>query len=196
MNKHPRASGPSSPAVWRRQLATLEQQARAWWKARSAQERRLLRLCAIVVAAALAWVLGLQPALKTIAESRDQLPRLHADAAQVHAYILEAQALQRSPTGKIDGTDLTQALRASLRRAGLDDAFSLSETGGAAARQWEVSLFNANAARVMEWLAGLPYLLQLQTATVELARANVEGRDRPGHVSGRIIVRQPAKDQP
>src|SRR3546814_12014539 len=62
-----------------------------------------------LVVAALVWLLGLKPALNTIEQSREQLPRLHADAAQVDALILEAQALQRGQTGKIDATDILQA---------------------------------------------------------------------------------------
>lgn len=186
-------------AVWRQQLDALRQQAVAWWGERTSQERILLRVATGVVVAALVWTQALQPALNTITQARELLPRLHADAAQVDALILDAQAWQRKQSGKIDAAGLSQALGNSLQRAGLEESATLSEsrnsTGGSS-RHWEIVLFNANAARVMEWLAGLPYLLQLQTLTVELARANVDGRDRPGHVSGRIVVRQPAQRTP
>ncbi len=186
----------SRTAVWRQQLDTLKQQADAWWKERTAQERRLLKLGAAVIAAALVWTLGLQPALTTIAQSREQIPRLHADAARVDALILEAQGLQRSQTGAINAAELSGALSASLSRAGLDDGVRVNETvdvAGTALRQWEIDLFNANAERVMEWLADLPYLLQLRIYSVELARANVDGRDRPGHVTGRVVVQLPSE---
>jgi general secretion pathway protein M len=166
---------------------------------RTARERALLRIGAVVAIAALVWMHGLRPALNTIAQSRELLPRLHADAAQVDALILEAQSLQRRQSGTIDGNELSQALHASLRRAGLEEAVTLSETGpssGSAPRQWEITLSNASAAPVLEWLASLPYLLQLRIQTVELARATVDGRDTPGHVSGRIAVHQPAKSNP
>lgn len=195
--RHP--SPPSSSSVWRQQIETARQQALAWWNERTLQERKLLQVGFAVVAAALIWTLGVQPALGTIARSREQLPRLHADAAQVDALILEAQALQRGQAGKIDAADLAGALRATLQRAGLEDAATLSEVrGGAdsAPRQWEIVLSNASAAHVMQWLASLPYLLQLQTRTVELARANVNGRDRPGQVTGRIVVQQPVERAP
>ena len=186
----------SRTAVWRQQLDTLRQQADAWWKERTAQERRLLKLGAAVIAAALVWTLGLQPALTTIAQSREQIPRLHADAARVDALILEAQGLQRSQTGAINAAELSGALSASLSRAGLDDGVRVNETvdvAGTALRQWEIDLFNANAERVMEWLADLPYLLQLRIYSVELVRANVDGRDRPGHVTGRVVVQLPSE---
>jgi general secretion pathway protein M len=186
-------------AAWRRQLDALRQRAVAWWKERTSQERKLLCVGSAVIAAALVWTLGLRPALDTIAQSRGLLPRLHADAAQVDALILEAQALRHRQSGNIDAADLSGALRASLRRAGLEASSTLSETRNAAngsLRQWEIVLFNANAAQAMEWLAGLPYLLHLQIQTVDLARANIDGRDRPGHVSGRIVVHQPAQRAP
>ena len=186
----------SRTAVWRQQRDTLRQQADAWWKERTAQERRLLKLGAAVIAAALVWTLGLQPALTTIAQSREQIPRLHADAARVDALILEAQGLQRSQTGAINAAELSGALSASLSRAGLDDGVRVNETvdvAGTALRQWEIDLFNANAERVMEWLADLPYLLQLRIYSVELVRANVDGRDRPGHVTGRVVVQLPSE---
>lgn len=199
MSSHPPPSNSSPALIWRQQVNTLSQQIRSWWNARSRQERKLLRLCAVVIVLALLWVLGLQPALRSIERSRVQLPLLHADAAQVQAYILEAQALQRRHTGKIDAAALTQALYTSLQRAGLQEATTLSEVhtpDSISMQQWEVAVFNASAARVMAWLAELPYLLRLQISMVELERASVEGRDRPGHVSGHILVRKAVKDQP
>lgn len=196
MNTRHQPSESPQTAVWRQQLDTLQQQARVWWKERTQQERILLRAGAIVVAIALVWTLGLRPALNSIAQSHELLPRLHTNAAQVDALILEAQALQGRQSGKIDAAGLSQALRASLQRSGLEDSTTLNETRGStgdSSQQWEITLLNANAERVMQWLAELPYLLQLQTQTVELARATIDGRDRPGHVSGRIVVHQPAK---
>ncbi len=185
--------------IWHQQFDRLRGQASAWWKERTAQERMLLRTCAIVIIVALVWTQALRPALNTIEQSRELLPRLHTEAAQVDALILEAQTLQRSQAGKIDPATLPQSLRASLRRAGLEESATLSETSqpsNRSSRQWEITFANANAARVMEWLAGLPYLLRLQTQAVELARANIDGRDRPGHVSGRIVVQQPEQHKP
>lgn len=199
MNIRPQSPQSTQAAIWRQQLNTLKLQAAAWWNERTQQERTLLRAGSIVVAMALVWTLGLKPALDSIAQSRELLPRLHANAAQVDALVLEAQALQRMQSGKIDAASLSQALRTSLQRSGLEDSSTLNEirvSGGDSSQQWEITLLDASAERVMQWLAGLPYLLQLQTQTVELARANIDGRDRPGRVSGRIVVHQPAKPAP
>ncbi|NYT86007.1 type II secretion system protein GspM [Pollutimonas harenae] len=199
MNRYSYTSNTSQASAWRQQIDTLSQQIRSWWNTRSRQERKLLRLCSIVIVVALVWVLGLQPALKSIEQSRAQLPVLHADAAQVQAYILEAQALQRRHTGKINAADLTPALHTSLQRAGLQEALTINEihdSGDISMQQWEITVFNASAARTMAWLAELPYLLRLHISTVELERANIQGRDRPGHVSGHILVQRAVKGQP
>ncbi|NYT57767.1 type II secretion system protein M [Alcaligenaceae bacterium] len=195
--RHPVSDTPQT-APWRLQARAIEQQMRSWWSVRSAQEQRLLQVCCAVIAVALIWAVGMQPALTSIQKSRSQLPQLHTDAAQVQAYILEAQALQRRHAGSIDATQLTQALQNSLLRTGLNDATTLQEVdnAGATTRQWEVTLFNASAALVMEWLSEMPYQLRLHTPAIMLERASVDGRDRPGYVSGRVLVSQPEKDQP
>ncbi|SHG93171.1 type II secretion system protein GspM [Pollutimonas bauzanensis] len=199
MSARPLLSGSRLPAAWRRQADMRKQQAQAWWKERQPRERLLLQAGAAMAALALAWLLALRPALDTIAKSRELLPRLRADAVQVDALIIEARALQSGQSGAIEPAGLSAALQGSLQRAGLGAAGALAaiaEPSGGPAQQWEITLQNANAARVMEWLAGLPYLLQLQTREVELARANIDGRDRPGNVSGRIVVQLPAKGAP
>ncbi|MBO9355423.1 hypothetical protein GG851_15640 [Bordetella petrii] len=180
----------------RQRLAIVRQQAHAWWNTRTPRERTLLSVALAAIIAMLAWTLAIQPALRTIAQSHEQLPRLHADAARVDALIAEAQALQRTDSGRMDAAGLPDALRASLRRAGLEASAAVSEgdaAGDSSSRQWDIALVNADVARVMKWLAELPYLLHVQTRSVELARARIDGRDRPGSVTGRIRVSLPTE---
>jgi general secretion pathway protein M len=186
-------------ALWRHQLIEIRRRGLAGWAERTSRERLLLSGSAIVVGLALVWSLGLQPALATIAQSREQLPRLHADAAQVEALIIEARALRHRQSGKLDAAGLAEALGASLQRAGLASSSTMTEMNvprNDATRQWEVVLDNADAERVMEWLASLPHLLRLHAQAVELNRASIDGRDRPGYVTGRIVVGQPAEPTP
>lgn len=194
MNLRHSSSVARQTAFWRQHLAGPRDQAMQWWAVRTPRERMLLRVGMALAVAALIWTQALQPSLTTIEQSRELLPRLHANAAQVDALILESQALQRQQSGKIAPAAMSDALNDSLRRAGLEAAAALTEIrppSDGPSRHWELVLNNASAARVMEWLSSLPYLLRLQTLSVELMRANVDGRDRPGHVSGRIVVRQP-----
>lgn len=189
MNRHAPHLAPSSNSAWKHQVGALRHQATSWWVKHTPRERRLLGMVAIVIAAALLWSVALKPALDSIALSNERLPRLRADAARVDALILETQALQRRQSGHIDATALPQALRASLQRAGLETAevHDVPDTASPAAA-WEISLHDASASRVMEWLAGVPQLLHLRIITVELTRSRIDGRDRPGQVSGSVHV--------
>lgn len=195
-SQQPETAAISTTSAWRIQLATIRQQAHAWWLVRTARERRLLRTAGIAVGAGLVWSLGMQPALNTIAQSREQLPHLRAQAAQVEALIAESQALAGTQAGKIDAADLPEALRASLQRAGLgassvvDDAITGKDT---APPGWKINFTNADAAHVMQWLAALPYSLRVQTKAVTLTRSTIAGRDRPGRVTGRIRIGLPAE---
>lgn len=199
MTTRPNAQAQARGTSWRQQLAGTQKHAQRWWAERTPRERLLLSLGALVAGLALIWTAGLQPALRDIEQARQQLPRLHADAAQVDALILESQALTHRRSGQINAGALTDALDASLRRAGLEASSTSRETGATGpdpARQWEITLSNADAQRSMEWLSGLPYLLRLHIDSLELRRASIDGRDRPGHVSGRVIVSLPVKALP
>lgn len=189
MNRHESHLLRPSDSAWKHQVSTLRHQANSWWVKHTPRERRLLGIVAIVIAVTLLWSIVLKPALDSIALSNERLPRLRADAARVDALILETQALQRRQSGHIDATELPQALRASLQRAGLETAevHDVADTTSPAAA-WEVSLHDASASRVMEWLAGVPQLLHLRIITVELTRSRIDGRDRPGQVSGSVRV--------
>ncbi|TEA80025.1 type II secretion system protein GspM [Allopusillimonas ginsengisoli] len=185
--------------AWRLQLAAIVQRAHAWWQARTSRERKLLRVGAIAVAGALVWTQGIKPALDAIALSREDLPRLHAQATQINALIVEAQGLARSQTGKIDAASMPDAIRASLERAGLAGSATVRDINtpqGESGMEWEIVLTDADVAHVMTWLAGLPSLLQIQTQAVALERASIDGRDRPGRVAGTVRVKLPTERKP
>lgn len=164
------------------------QQWGAWWAARTPRERRLLNTGAVVIAVALLWVLGLRPALNSIAQSQQQLPRLHAEAAQLDALILEAESLQRRASGQIPTDAITPALQASLQHARLGHAAVLTTRGPDRQTAWEIHVERAPAADLMEWLSGLPQQFPLSIARLELARSRLDGLDQPGQVTGRIVV--------
>lgn len=185
------ASGTPSSPPWRSQLDSSRRHAAAWWAERPPRERRLLRVGALFLTLVLVWTLGLKPAIDSIARSQQQLPRLRAEAAQIDALVLEAQALQRHQPGRMDATAMPHALQTTLRRAGLEASARLALADASSAPslpEWEIHLTDANAVHVMEWLNGLPHLLHVGAKTVELSRSRVDGRDRPGQVTGRIVL--------
>lgn len=182
----------SASTTWRSQLDTRRRQAAAWWAGRTPRERRLLSVGALLLAVTLFWTLGLKPAVDSITHSQQQLPRLHAEAAQIEALVQEARALQRRQTGQIEPAALPQALQTTLRRAGLEASAALASNDtsmDAWTAEWEVLISDASAAHLMEWLASLPSVLHVSVKTVELSRSQINGRDHPGQVSGRIVLR-------
>lgn len=183
---------------WKRNADAARQQAGAWWAARTARERRLLRWGALALALALTWLAGLKPALDTIAHANEQLPRLRAEAARIDALILEAQTLQRRQSGRMDAAEMPRALQDTLRRSGLEASATVlpADDASPATAQWRVSLTDASAAHAMEWLAALPHLLHVRVAQVDLSRSRIDGRDRPGQVSGQVILQSGEQKKP
>jgi general secretion pathway protein M len=176
--------------TWRARLEPLARRSHAVWQQRTAREQRLLKGGALLLIAAVLWAASLRPALHKIQHAREQLPVLQAQASQLDAIILEAKALGRGRSGVLSAAETELALQASLRSMGLDGVSVLSRPEGATTReaQWQFQFTNAPAGRIMEWMANLPFVAQLQTRQVDLARSNVDGRDRPGLLSGVIVL--------
>lgn len=177
----------------RTRLEPVARKTRAAWQQKTAREQAFLRGGALLVVAVLLWVVALRPALQTVQTARQQLPVLQAQTARLGAVILEAEALARGRSGMIPAGDTEQALLSSLRAAGLDTVSILSRPDGVAAKatQWQVQFANAPAGRIMEWITNLPFVAQMQTHRVDLARSNINGRDRPGQLSGVIVLALP-----
>src|SRR5690606_32266063 len=136
------------------------------------------------------WTIGIAPAVESIRQSKQRLPQLRADAAQIDAFILEAQTLQWRRAGRITSEEIAQGLEAGLRRSGLASTSTIAPSSDTASH-WQISFNDAGAARVMQWLAELPATFHVRVVSVELTRSQTDGRDRPGHVSGRITLQPP-----
>jgi len=182
----------------RARLEPLAEQGRLAWKRRTRREQTLLRGGALLLAAALLWTIGLKPALERIDSARAQLPVLQAQASRLDAIILEARALDRGRSGAMSADETGQALQASLRSAGLDSLSEFSRLTDTAPdeAQWQVRFANAPAGRIVEWMSSLPFVAQVQTRQVDLARSNVDGRDRPGQLTGAIVLALATKEAP
>lgn len=179
----------------RTRLEPLSEQAGAAWRQRTAREQTLLRAGAIVFAAALLWLIGLQPALKRVQYAQQQLPLLQAQASRLDAMILEAKALDRGRSGVMSVEETEQALRSSLASSGLDSV-SQFHTEPDMKGAWRIAFTQAPANRLVEWLSRLPYVAQLKVDHVDLARSNVDGRDLPGQLTGVVIMAMPVRGAP
>ena len=196
---HPRKSGGITGMQHR--IKESLQPAAAWWSMLTSRERRFLGMGALVLGATLLWLVGMKPAIDSIAQSRERLPRLQADAIQIDALVLEAQTLLRHQSGRLEPAAIPDALRESLRRAGLEASLQVRSlnTPGASndtAGIWEVEVADASADRVMLWLDALPGQFNVRISSAALNRSRVEGRDRPGRISGRITLQAATVEQP
>lgn len=176
--------------AWHARTGPVVDQVHAAWKQRTRREQTLLLCGGVVMAAVLLWLVALRPALYTINQARVQLPSLQTSAAQVNATILETRALTRGRLGVLSPGETEEALKAALRDMGLSNVSTLSRLSGTSPTetQWQLSLANAPAAQIMAWLGNLTVLAHVQTRQLDLARSNVDGRDRPGMLSGRIVL--------
>jgi len=177
----------------RLKLEPLAEQSSATWHRLSKRERNLLRVAACMVAVALIWLFSLQPALDEVRKANERLPLLQSQSSQLDAIILEAKALDRGRSGKLSVAETEEALRASLVTVGLDDLIQFT-TSVETPLNWQIRFTNAPANRLIDWLANLPYVARVKTVSVDLARSNVDGRDRPGQLSGTVVIAMPTPE--
>lgn len=193
MSRAERTHEAAPPARFQQTSASF----RRWWAERPQRERRLLKLCAALLSAAVVWWLGMGPAIESISRSEEQLPRLRYEAAQLDALLIEAQTLNRRSAGKIPAADVPRALNTSLQRAGVPaKAMPASPEAVSRLRVWEIRFDSVSAAQLMEWLGGLSSQLPLTVVSVDIARAREAGRDRPGQITGRILLETTQEEQP
>lgn len=97
-------------------LATLRQQADAWWRGRSARERQALLLVALVLALLLVWSTLVRPALTSVRAAPAQLDQLDAELQQMQRVAAESAALRS--TAPVSAAQAGLALKAASERLG------------------------------------------------------------------------------
>lgn len=145
-------SASSSPA-----LASLRQQAGAWWLARTARERQAVAIVAIVLGLFVVWNLAVQPALQTVREAPAQLDRLDAQYQQMQRVAAEAAGLRGAT--RVSQSQAGLALKAATDRLGergkltlQGDRATLTLTGVSpeALRAWLIEARSGARARPIE----------------------------------------------
>ncbi|MGB3706576.1 type II secretion system protein GspM [Castellaniella sp.] len=164
----------------------------ASWRHLSPREQRLLGLMILLLGAAVLWLAGLRPALDTLRQVREQLPVLQAQTAELDAIVLESRALGRSRRGTLSVEETAAALQDSLQRAGLqaNGSFGPVRAEGDQLRR-VLTVDRAPVASLLAWLAQLPEVARVRVWRLELARSHVDGRDRPGLLSGTVELMLP-----
>jgi general secretion pathway protein M len=144
---------PSRPPA----LNDARQQAGRFWQARAPRERQLIVLMAISVAVLLVWLIGIQPALRTLREAPLELDRLDQQMQQLQLAAGEMQALRAA--SPVPTEQASTALRAATAQLGSSAKLSiqgdravLTFTGiqGDALRGWLNEARSAARARPME----------------------------------------------
>lgn len=97
-------------------LATLRQQAAAWWRSRARRERQALGAVAVVLAAFAVWSLLVQPALGSVRAAPEQLDRLEGQMQQVQRVAAESTALRA--IAPVAATQAGIALKSAADRLG------------------------------------------------------------------------------
>ena len=189
MSTEQKRAWPLASGKRQNEIERLQSVLKAWWSKHSLRERRLLAAAAVTVMVALLWLFALEPALRTLHTARQQLPLMRNQAAQVGAIALEAQALRQTSAAVLEHGGLESKLHESLQRAGLAQTVSaVAESSGPEAFTWRIRVDNAHAGHFMQWLASVPDLMQLTVHNAALTRATIQGRDRPGHLSGTLVL--------
>jgi general secretion pathway protein M len=117
--------------------------AAAWWQGLAARERLWLSWGGALLAAALLWWVGVQPAWKTVSQAPAEHERLDAQLQQMQREAADAQQMRALPTLPVDEAGL--ALRAATDRLGTKARLVLqgeratvtfTGVGSAALRDW------------------------------------------------------------
>jgi|APIni6443716594_1056825.scaffolds.fasta_scaffold918315_1 general secretion pathway protein M len=147
----------SEPSVAAGTLGQRLAPARAWWAALPVRERRLVGAAAAVVVAFLAWVLAVQPALRTLREAPAQLETLDAQLQTMQRLAGEARELRTaSPLGAAQSSVALKAAsdrlgdKARLSVQGERAVLTLNGVGSEALRNWLAEVRSGARARPIE----------------------------------------------
>jgi general secretion pathway protein M len=159
---------------WRR----LRSQSQAFWSGLALREKRMLGGVGLVLASLLTWLVLVQPALKKIDYWQAETPKLRAQATTLQVLLQGVGAPRRA-----DDT----ALRQALDSAGLQGHYQLQalDAGG-----WRLTLDNAPADAVVDWLLGNPRSFSLEVSEARLQRAQDAVDNSAGTVSGTVRMDQ------
>jgi general secretion pathway protein M len=145
---------------------------RQFWSERAPRERLVLGLGLAVVSAALVYWVLIEPAWSGVRSLERGLPATRAQAAQLEAYLTEANALKSRPqVAAVGAADARVAIEKSLAGAGLKATrvLSLSDT------DLQLSFADVPYAAWAAWLADTERALGLRAYSVAAKRDKTAG---------------------
>jgi len=104
-------------------MASLKQQARAFWRSRAARERQALAIGLVALVAVLVWLVFVQPAWHAVSQAPAQLDQLDRQLQQLQAMSDEVKALRS--VSPVSAPQAAAALRAATARLGEQARLSL-----------------------------------------------------------------------
>jgi general secretion pathway protein M len=154
-------------------LAQSREQLRTWWRTRAPRERVALLTAAGVIALFVAWMVLVQPALRTLREAPARIDALDAQLQQTQRLAAESQAL-RSVTA-VPPSQAAAALKAATDRLG--DKGRLSMQGDRAS----LTLNGVSPEALRGWLLEARSAARVRPSEAQLTRG-------PQGYSGTLVV--------
>ena len=121
-----------------------------WWDGRTPRERRMLAVMAVLLAAVLAWLTVVRPALTWRAEAAHQRALAEADLAFVRAGLGQLAPRRAGTPVPVDAGGLEPLVLQTAEAAGLTVTTGMDPSGRLGFR-----IANGSSAAVFGWLAGL-----------------------------------------
>ena len=142
------------------------------WQQREPRERRLIALAAGVVAAALVYLLLVEPAVTGIARLERSLPVQRAQVAALDGVLAEARQLRgRATAATVPPGEVRSQVEASLKTAGIAPSRLNAGSDGSV----QLSFANVQYAAWASWLEQAEREIGLRAGVVQ-ARAIAPGR--------------------
>lgn len=116
----------------------------AYWRGLAPRERGLALAAALVVGAALLWLVALQPAIRVLRTAPAQLAALDAQLQQMQALATEAAELRAAPT--LSAAQAAAALRSASERLGAKARLALQ------GERAVLTLSGASPTQLRDWL--------------------------------------------
>lgn len=140
-------------------------QLRGKWDALSAKDQRAVLVAAVVVIAALIWLLGMEPAMKARERLERELPALQTQAAEVSSLAAEAKRLKAQAATATATSASAEAVKATLTRANLTANVSTGSDG-----RMTVTGKAQPAAQVLAWVSEVARELRLAPVSLQMKR--------------------------
>jgi general secretion pathway protein M len=143
------------------------------WKALARRERLAVGIAGVAIVLLVAWLLLVQPALRTLRAAPGQLDAVDAQMQQLQRMAGEARGLRGAPP--VPAAQATQALRASLSMLG--DNVKLAITGDRAT----LSLSGVDGEDLADWLADVRSAARARPIEAQITRG-------PDGFSGSLVL--------